>query len=423
MSMNIQDAVPPVVDLIEKYQGSLNLRNHLDEIVRKQGYGNLSSIVYHTVRGFNYLRHGQQFVQKNQDGMGYTFFTRPILNLTYDNLSHVDMLLPIRDAHPDSYANLARCMLDPWFHKDQNQNDYNSQINHTAGNTLGDKNFLQVKANKSTRLADPYNPFIPFLTNTLVSLTGWRDIALNDYTSKSGVNNEQWSKPDGFYYKTESFELSASFRNIKGNPLKLLFNTWLCYMWHCLEGDINPYPQFVEEREYDFNTRIYRFVMDPTKTYIQSHAMTIAWPMSYPMGNLFNFSADKNFVDGNDEINITFKCMGSDYDHPIMPYEFNAVVGMFNPNLEVDYTNYDFKTQSLVMKRGNWRKLQAHEKNRGVFAAIPLVNYKTLELEWWISPEDYEQYVKGNDKENKPIITDKRSSSNNFNRFSDRGRI
>ena len=58
MSMNIQDAVPPVVDLIEKYQGSLNLRNHLDEIVRKQGYGNLSSIVYHTVRGFNYLRHG-----------------------------------------------------------------------------------------------------------------------------------------------------------------------------------------------------------------------------------------------------------------------------------------------------------------------------------------------------------------------------
>lgn len=394
MSLDIKDVTPPVVDLIEKYRGSLNVRAQLDNIVRQQGFGSLSSIVYHTVRGFNYLRHGQQYVQKNQDAMGYTFFTRPILNLTYDNLSAVDQLAPLKDAHPNSYSTMIRCLLDPWYHKGLNQYNINSKAN--GGNLMGGGNYASSEGNRGTALVNPNNPFIPFLTNSLVSLSGWRDIALNDYTSKAGINNEQWSKPDGFFYKTESFELSASFRNIRGNPLKLLFTTWLCYMWHCLEGDIAPYPTFVQDREYDFNTRIYRFVMDPTKTYIQSHAMTIAWPMSYPTGSLFNFSYDKNFVDGNDEVNITFKCMGSDYDNPIMPYEFNTLVAEFNPALAIDYTRggYDPRTASLITK-GNWKKLKPYEKNKGVFAAIPLVNFKTYELEWWISPEDYDLYVKG----------------------------
>lgn len=393
---NITDFKAPIIDLIQKYGSSANLRERLDEVTRGNGFGDISSINYHTVKGFNYLRHGQQLVHKNRDNMGFTFFTRPILNLTYDNLSAVDLLQPLKVAPPNSYGNMVRCLLDPWFQKNMNQGEQSNVSHHASQGTLpGDKHRQTSHGNRSTLLVDEHNPFIPLLSNTLVSLTGWRDIALNDYTSKNGVNNEQWSKPDGYFYKTEAFELSASFRNIEGNPLKTLFTTWLCYMWHCLEGDIAPYPVFVEDREYDFNTRIYRFVMDHTRTYIQSHAMTIAWPMSFPSGNLYNFSFDKNFIDANDEVNITFKCMGSDYDHPIMPYEFNSLVGMYNPSLKVDFTKYDFKNESLVMETGNWRKLQGNEKNRGVFAAIPLVNYKTMELEWWISPDNYNYYVLG----------------------------
>lgn len=216
---------------------------------------------------------------------------------------------------------------------------------------------------------------------------------MNDYTSPKGVHNEQWGMADGFYYVTDSFELSSNFRNIEGDPVTMLFETWIHYMAACRqEYEMNPYPCFVEEREFDYNTRIYRFVMDHTKTYIQKWAATIAFPMTDSLGNSFNYSTDKNFIDSANEIAVTWKCFGAEYNRPILFYEFNALVAEYNNAMTI--IDYDEKTQSNVIRgKGSYRKLTASEKNRGLFMAIPLVNYVTSELEWWISNDDYNLYV------------------------------
>lgn len=390
--LNLSSGTVPVLDLYAMYNGSLNIREELDRIVRDAGFGGMSTINYLTLRGFNYLRHGQQLVHGNRDHMGYTFFTRPILNLTYDNLSATDEMTVLRNAPPHSISAYVRGMLDPW----SQMGKYDSKI---KGNGSSLDKVASVNKSKSPMI-DPSNPFIPILSNTLVSLTGWKDIAVNDYTSPTGVHNEQYGHADGFYYITNSFELSSSFRNIEGDPVSLLFQTWIHYYLACRnDNEMNPYPYFVEAREFDYFSRIYRFVMDGTKTYIQKYAATIGFPTSVPTGNTFNYSADKNFIDVNSEIPVTWKCFGQDVNKPVLFYEFNKLVELYDKDLAIDYSRYDEKNQSLVLKsNGIWRKLKPNEKNRGIGLAIPLVNYITYELEWWIRQSDWELYVK--DREN-----------------------
>ena len=385
---NIKDMTPPVIDLDKLYNSTLNIREELDYIARENGFGSMSTINSLVLRGFNYLRHGQQLVHTNRDNMGYAFFTRPILNLTYDNLSASRTLALLRNAGEKTIQRYVRATLDPWW-----QNGMNNKRNHNG--YAQDSQRTADMNDSQTPLVDPYNPFIPLLTNTVVNLSGWKDIAINDYTSPAGIHGEQTIMADGFYYVTGAWEMSSSFRNIEGDPISLLFQTWIQYIIECRqEYQMNPYPCFVEEREFDYNSRIYRFIMDHTKTYIQKYAATIAFPMSVPYGNQFNMDTSKNFIDANGEISVTWKCVGADYNDPVLFYEFNKLVSLYCPDLTIEYESYDHVNNKLsVVGKDRWKKLLPHEKLKGIYLAIPLINYVTGELEWWINDEHYNKYI------------------------------
>ena len=235
----------------------------------------------------------------------------------------------------------------------------------------------------------------------MISLEESKDVAINDYTSKAGIGNEQWVMPDGYYNIRDTFELNANFRNIEGDPITLLFQTWIQYYMGCRDLDLNPYPNFIYEREFDYNTKIYRFIMDHSRRYIQKYAATIAYPTSVSFGQQFNVDSSKNFVETNAELPITFKCIGASYNDPILLYEFNEVVGEYCEGLQIQYDKYDYNTQSLVVKdMENWVKLQPSEKLRGTYFAIPLVNYITYELEWWVPRDKYISYIHKEIKQN-----------------------
>lgn len=383
---DLNDAPPPQLDLTKLFRTKLNIRNELDKITQETGYGLMSSINQLVLSGFNYHRTGQQLVHNNRDNMGFTFFTRPCLNLTYDNLSSDRTLMDLRNAPVDSIGRYIRNMLDPWGARPEEKTKSDSIKWFDTQEALADKN-ARIRS-----LVNEANPFIPLLSNTLISLSGWQDISLSDYTSKAGIRNEQWAMADGFYHKTNVYEMNASFRNIEGDPISLLFQTWEKYIIACRENTMQPYQQFIIDRMYDYNTRIYRFIMDHTKTYIQKWAATIAFPLSIPFGNQFNYQEHRNFQEANNELPVTFKCMGADYNDPILFYEFNKLVEMFEPNLKINYSDYDFKTNSVKMVSDVYRKLTASEKLKGTYFAIPIINFMTRELEWWVHNEVYKEY-------------------------------
>lgn len=380
-SFDLHAGTTPTIDIQRLFKGSTNIRKHLDRIMRESGFGSLSDINYLTLKGINYLRHGQQFVQTTRDHMGFVFFTRPILNLTYDNLANADPMLHLLNPDPLSLQNYARVLLDPW----------------------GQKGFKKAGGTKrDCPLVDVHNPFIPILSNQIISLSGWKDIALNSYTSPQGVNGEQFVMMEGFYDVSDSFEMNAAFRNIVGDPISIIFQAWIYYIAGCRHlMTMNPYPEFVEQRRFDYNTGIYRFVTDHTGTYITKYAKTIAAPKTLPTGNVFNFSRDKPFNEANAELSITFTCIGAEYNEPAIIHDFNRLVATYCPALEIDYTQYNKQTQSLVVKSSEYVKLKPHEKLLGNFMAIPLINVFTMELEWWINRMYYDEYIK-------PIVNDKK---------------
>ena len=98
--------------------------------------------------GFNHRNIGVQ-VKPNSDSHGLTFFTRPRLNLSYDNIAGVRNFAPLLTGDPLTLPRAIRCILDPVSHKGVEKSHIRP---------------IQCP------MVDPQNPFIPLLSNLLISM-------------------------------------------------------------------------------------------------------------------------------------------------------------------------------------------------------------------------------------------------------------
>lgn len=334
--------------------------SQLDIISRSSGLGSLSASYADLLSGYNHRGMGSP-VPLNTEGNGITFFTRPNLNLSYDNLTEDRMLTPLLTENTQTYQRVIRTMLDP------------VGAGLSRGSVAG--------RNITTPLFDEKQAFMPLLTNGLLSLTGWPDIQMDTYTSKEGVLRETWSMGDGTSKNYQAFDLNASFRNYGGDPITLLFMVWATYIDHIHRGVMTPYLKSVIENRVDYQSRIFRFTLDPSRTRIQKYASTTGvFPTAVPIGSALNFSADNPYArENSEEIAMMFRCHTALYLDPILLYEFNETVQMFNPQMaDEQRAAYYVKVPYEYLRLFN-----SHHRS------YPRVNTQTSELEWWIEREVY----------------------------------
>ena len=226
-------------------------------------------------------------------------------------------------------------------------------------------------------MVDENNGFIPLLTNLINKCDGWPDIVLPTFTSKEGVRREQWSVADGSVDIYEVWDMNTSFKNMKDEPLILMFETWLRYMSYVYEGMMSPYIDFIAENEIDYMTRVYRIVLDESKTYVKKMAATgAAFPLNVPNGQFFDYDNTSKYNDNTKEISIRFRCHGAEYNDDILVKEFNEVNCIFNP----DYRNYVYNPSASSMVEIPFNMLE-YFNNRG----YPFIDPNTLQLKWLIS--------------------------------------
>lgn len=340
------------------------LMEQIDYISRGSGLGSLTESAVNMMVGFNHRGTGNP-VPYNQDNQGMTFFTRPRLNLSYNNLS-IDRRLSVLGAKhgtsPGHYPSAIRQWLDP-----------------EVGRFL-------YNAGERSPLHDPYCGFIPLLSNNLVSLSGWPDPIAEYYNSDEGLAKESWAMVDGIDTIYSGFDLQATFRNVAGDPVSLMIYAWIIYMSLVYQGRMLPHPDSEMLREIDYQTRIYRLILDPTRTVVQKIAACgAAFPTSPALGQAFDFSADTPFEQSRaSQISVPFRCIGAMYQDPILMREFNDVVVTFNESMAPGR-----REREMI-------RIPRQDQTAHNYDGYPWINEITHELQWWDFPDNYRRRMEEN---------------------------
>lgn len=335
----------------------------VEKITRLSGMGDLKRAHFNMLRGINFRGTGNPVVG-NQDNTGITFFTKPRLCLTADNLGQDRKLNQLATIDPLTLQRAIRCTLD-----------------HVGEVTRG----------VVTPLVDPRLPFIPLLTNNLLSLSGWPDPVVQYWTSKAGNWKESMALIDDLYQVNEVFPLTANFSNTAGDPISLLIDTWCTYASYVYNNILTPYPDMIALNEVDYQTRIYQFVMDPSRRFIQKWAITGAsFPTATPMGSSFNFDATRPYNFSNQQLSIPFTCMCAQYNDPIVLEEFN--------DLGTDWCSpmgsiTDNRSTGNSTGPSGWRQITIDEALNYNYMALPRINMYTNELQWWITDTEHTMFT------------------------------
>lgn len=334
-------------------------------VVSQSGIGRPDSAISDVYLGFDH-RHAGAAYQKNTDHHGLTFFTRPMLNLSYNNIMGNRKLMALLNSDPLSMWAAIRAILDPGYPTASTRQDASGS--HAPNSAL----------------VDEKNPFIPILTNTLLNVSGFPDITLDTYTSPEGIRKESYSIVDSVAEANSAFTLQASFANIKGDPVTNLFDIWTTYAGSVYMGDMVPYPRMVIENRIDYQTRIWRLVLDSSKTYVKkigtAHASV---PLAAPYGAAMSYASDVPYNASNDQVTIPFQCQGAEYMDPILYHEFNSLVTHRNQPLY----------ESVQGRSTDYVRIPSHQVNGLNFYGYPWIDVETLELQWWISKEEYNELI------------------------------
>jgi hypothetical protein len=321
----------------------------IDYLFRLSGYGSKSESAANALLGINHRGIGVP-QPTNSDVNGLVFFTRPNLNLTYDNLQADRRMMPLAAQDTTSYQRAIRNLLDP-----------------------------NNSTNIPSLLVDPLQAFITPLNNNIVSLSGWPDPFMGTFDTKEGKYKEVLSMADGVAKDYSAYQLSTSFRNIAGDPISLLLYYWYVYMGRVNDGTMMPYPDSMIANEIDYNTRIYYFVLDRSRRFIQkSYNCGAAIMAGLPLGGAGNFDASVPFNLANAVLGTQWHCNGCEINDPISFEDFNRTVQTFNPAM-ADAT----RTTTYTQLKSNTDLLL------GNYYGYPWIDLNTQELQWWVNSGDY----------------------------------
>lgn len=329
---------------------------YVNNIMTSMGFGNMNQRITNNLRGVNILQN-QQIPYTVSENMGYVFFTRPSLNLSYDNIAPVRKMTPLLTTDQHNVWRYVRATLD-----------------HIGAS--------HARTNAYSPYVDPLNPFIPVLTNCIETLGGWPNPSVEVYSSKAGNYKDQWAMVDSSYHIYGNYNLSASFVNPPNDVISKMFNTWTMYSSYVYEGEIAAYKEARVQRYIDYQTRIYRFVMDYSKTKILKWANTgVAFPTTNTDADSMDFDRKSNFNENAARMDQSFTCTGAEYNDPITLHEFNMTVMLMNPNMQPNR-----RKKYMV-------KLEQGEKMYFNYLAYPFINLSNNELEWYCHKSVY-QYFK-----------------------------
>lgn len=275
-------------------------------------------------------RHGSVITPLNTLNYGYTFITRPRLNLTGANLHQHPVLSTLYSSNENSVITMIRALLDTKLSRGISMNLGNVQ--DTSYTTPEATEFRENCA--KSPLIDINNPFFVPLCNGLMGISGFPDFRMETDRNEGDFHNgnETWVK--GSDMNNASTELSLEFRDVQGSIIMSTFYYWCLYMALQAKGQVVAYPDDIYEQRLNYTVSIYRFITDMTRENILWWAKaTGCFPISVPIGGLFNMDQGSTFVESATKFSIPFACNKIEVNDPGILYDFNALVRRYEPTI------------------------------------------------------------------------------------------
>jgi len=312
------------------------------------------------------------------NGHRRVFFSRPLMNLSYSNLIMSRKLARLMVNKDESIEQYVRLCLDPRLHHGELL--YNGHHDRDVPE--------KFKKPLKSRLIGSNQPFIPILTNTLKTFAGWPDTVLEQFMSSPGVKKEMWGWTNSLNRIYTGWDATAVFNNVLNQPAYLLFDTWAEYQSMLSEGTAMPWFDHQLGRRVDYQTGIWTFVLLEDNRTISHVAKTIAWPITNPTGKVFNFDSSQPVKTEDTSINMQFKCLGAEYDDPIILKDFNKLVASYNPSLRrraLGFTS-NFSDEYVEIPPDLYPIFST--------VAIPFVDLGYKKLEWLVKVTDIRRVKK-----------------------------
>lgn len=277
---------------------AMDILNHLQ---RSIGMGSMNHQYQDFMCGLDRFQHNM--LPPNVEHSGYTFITRPTLNLTTSALNLRPEFAPMLNLDPEATSTAIRCYLDPAWHQ-----------------------FITAVGGGS-RLADPRNPFLVPVCNGLTSLSGWPDITLQTLTTDSGFHMEDQTFVVGYDMLARSYDINMTFKDIQGGPLAALFFFWILNMGYVANGEMPMHENDKDELRMGYTVSIYRFTVDPTKSVITKFSRGVGcFPKNLPIGAMFNFNQTEVVNTDVGSFSIPFTVNGIEYNNYKTLVDFNLYV-------------------------------------------------------------------------------------------------
>lgn len=333
------------------------MNQEISKVTRENGLGSFNSRAAEALWGINYRANGV-YLPVSTDQHGLTLFTKFDMNLQNGNITQDNHLTNLLTPDPLTYQRAVRAYLDPYG---------------------------AIESGYGTPLVDNKNPFIPVLTNALLSVSGFPDNTLSSYVSPEGIMGEVWSVVDGVYRIRGSYNITTTFNNIEGGIIAKIFDTIGIYCENIMANKMKPYPWNEGGITMDNTTRIWRLILDPSRRFVRHIGYTgYCFPRVNPQGALFNFDSEQNFITDNQKISIEWQCVGAVYNDPYSFSVFNYLVEMFNPDLRIKNVANLHREGIRVVGEDRYYRVTPDNLEILTGYCYPLIHPNTQELTWFI---------------------------------------
>lgn len=253
-------------------------------------------------------RYGINHAPPNHELAGYTFITRPKLNLATPSLRMDRTLATLDTVDPVSLPFAIRCLLDTKFASDEQ---------------------IVGAASKSPFFNDQL-PFIVPLGNCLQAISGFPDFVVDTETTEGGFFGEDQTTARGSDMMNRSYDLTLTFRDIQGGILATLLYLWAYWIALVTRGYVTAYPEDIMANRLCYTCSIYRFVLDPSRRFITKWLKaTGCFPKMFPIGAMFNIGEREQFLESARQFSVNFTVNKIETMDPIIFSDFNTVVKRF----------------------------------------------------------------------------------------------